>query len=96
MMIIIIRLGPELQAERVELAEPRPLHRCAGGGPGLRELDPQIPQKRLQTQEDTPRKQGDIICIIVFVGLDSENSQWGSLGAPLLSGPLVVSFYVLV
>ena len=29
-------------------------------------LYPRIPQKRLQTQEEAPRKQGDTMCIIVF------------------------------
>ena len=28
--------------------------------------DPIIPQKRLQAQEETPRKQGETMCIIVF------------------------------
>ena len=27
---------------------------------------PEIPQKRLQTQEETPRKQGDTRCVVAF------------------------------
>ena len=35
-------------------------------GAGQQKVDPIIPQKRLRTQEETPRKQGDTMCFIVF------------------------------
>ena len=30
-------------------------------------INPLIPQKRLQTQEETPRQQGDTTCIIIII-----------------------------
>ena len=51
-----------------------------------REESPRIPQRRLQSQEETPRKQGDTMCTIVFDGYHRPVFSESLLGFGIYSG----------
>ena len=58
-------------------------------------INPRIPQKRLQTQEETPRKQGDAMCMIVVDACYRPLIPVEHIGVEHIVEPVPSSYYIL-